>query len=838
MNHAEHSFTPVRRREDTVYSYTTHTSGSIPWTASRCNRLLRPIRSRIELLRKDAGGVVPVTTQFVKIGAKASRCELEHRCTKQGKDPNPPWLPCRKKGRQTYGGRCKLLNSSRSHPAKDDCPSAVVISAAVPGSICIPTPILSRVKSEGPCNTDRTFDTNEETENPEKTRRSQSKYTTRDSEAHHKLTEQLRQVRRDTKSSRFTLYDGVYNALEALLKATEATNLILPTKSSSARSLLSTCLRAVPRWIKKEEEWMKRNTEEQRAKSAIEIPDLSAQTYSDLESYGCAEVGWVHLRTVVRAHGVFCISDAIYSGLIDARLASAMVMLCIHIGSLEEAEELLTSLLQSSRYPEPKSVHSQFSHDPALLPLSTLLDFSKYTGRTGYLHRQLASLFNTRMLPVTWLATNQMSSVWTSVFRSLSVNVADAGASSFLTSVLPIFDGNHKSETQSAKYLLNVLHTTFESALTTVTAIALLRAAPAPGQLCTDPESPQHCDKVIQIIIAFIIEYGLFRTKLSNVFAGTMALSSLLCYSATQNTCANDFDFVDEIVGVIQTTSTTNDGENRLPMFLCSVTRCCGRGTFNCGFGYLKLIIQNIHDQSENSPIARRYSLRQLIIDTAYTFAQQLPALAHLEYAESLSRDELVPQPPLIPSNTSKREAGSFRWEEGISEWVTATPSMVQEKSIAVGVNSHDAKSQDDTPIKSTIKRRKLTGTSSRLEERAKTYRSSNPKHCLPNSISYALPKYKKDRHEALSTGRNIHAVRKTVDFDLSLELLSDSDDELSVVTFQSKNARQAFQELSYLHNCELHSRKRATASFALKRRSSSDQSTSLLTESDDELGF
>jgi hypothetical protein len=104
---------------------------------------------------------------------------------------------------------------------------------------------------------------------------------TDDAEAHCELAESLRDIRQKTTAARYTTYEGIYNGLEALLRAT--TPVKLETKRrKGARSLFSTSLRAVPRYIIQQEALLQAHMEETGSKSAIESRDISMEIYDEL----------------------------------------------------------------------------------------------------------------------------------------------------------------------------------------------------------------------------------------------------------------------------------------------------------------------------------------------------------------------------------------------------------------------------------------------------------------------------------------------------------------------------------------------------------------------------
>jgi hypothetical protein len=131
--------------------------------------------------------------------------------------------------------------------------------------------------------------------------------------------------------------------------------------------------------------------------------------------------------------------------------------------------------------------------------------------------------------------------------------------------------------------------------------------------------------------------------------------------------------------------------------FICLVARCCGRGVSSSGFEHLErlhLLIESSIFGTDGGSV-----LKGLIIDSAFAFAQQVPDRKHIDYAITMDKKlcarRLSSEDSLLAVSISHCEGGrtGFRWEEGIGEWVTATPAILNSrKTVAVMTDSdHDA---------------------------------------------------------------------------------------------------------------------------------------------------
>lgn len=423
-------FTPVRRREDTISTWRKSTDNGKAWTTARCNRLLRPLISRVSALGKLLPSENLTTEKHTSTQrTKPSNTQDEdfmrdeyNDNDKDNDDEDGEWAPVRKKLKRTYSAR--LGKGTRGRPPKaskeghNEGYSDIRhrMPFLVPGEISVPTPILNRTRGtaeqEVDLATSSSFDENVE---GKRHKRPKSRYLTKDGEAHFELSEILRRLRRKTDSSRYTLYEGIYNGLEALLKATMVDSEPAMQDRKGVRSLFNTCLRKVPAVVKDEEEMFALETGD---RSTMEARDISSEIYAELEALGHGDRGWKHLRTIVRAHGVQIVGDAITQGLVRPDFARALILLCVHTACLDEAEKLISCLLEVTTCPEPKSIHSRTCDESIMLPLLVLENFASYTGRRSFQTRQLTRIFIDERLPLSWLATKEFCRVWTHVIQS------------------------------------------------------------------------------------------------------------------------------------------------------------------------------------------------------------------------------------------------------------------------------------------------------------------------------------------------------------------------------------------------------------------------------------
>jgi hypothetical protein len=749
------AFVAAQRTQCTANSDRPHSYNSQSWTAGRCQRLLRPITSRVELLRKDpirytAAGIPDSTQTRTTLATTPNNVPTKN--SRECEEKDVYWPRGRKRARRTYSGRSKLQDVSRADEIRENLTALEEKNQGrkiklKPGEFLVPTPILKRSKSLA-VDSGRKLLVDLSLTAPQKTKmvkRPRPHYATKCGEAHFGLAETMRQINKTTNAARFKVYEGIYNSLEALLKATRLHDeqALLPACDTSTRqlytssliskilrprSLFSMCLRSVPNQIKEEERRVAIEAEEKGQKSAFDTRIISTEIYADLESLGTSEIGWQHLKTVVRVHGVQVISDAIGDGFLDANIASALVMLCVDTSFPDDAETLLTSLLKVFIYPDPKSPQSHFRDDPTFLPLLTLEKFTKYTERASYYHRQLTNLITSGSLSVTWLGTKHFASIWTSLFRSLSTDPFDRGATTFMTSVLPLLcraqslsfrKYEHLSSGQTS--MLSVLDTTLTSVLTTLLAMSML--------------SNSHRRNISHILKSTIIDCQLVSSELHGHGSALIAMASLLAGVEVDD----DASFVKQLVRFLARKPCqlwNSPGPNdRLLSFVCSVARCCGRGSSGDGFEYLKIILERLMAVASLENPEEACVLQQLVVDSAFVFAGRHPDLMHVQYAQHIVAhvQRFLIQPKASPSKCSASSKIGYRWEEGINEWVMATPAIRLRGGQELGISSADSDSDCETPTR-LVQKRHRPGNALHFRGRVRSNRHSRVSDLAPES--------------------------------------------------------------------------------------------------------
>ncbi|KAL8803529.1 MAG: hypothetical protein Q9182_003130 [Xanthomendoza sp. 2 TL-2023] len=696
------------------------------WTAARCQRLLRPLSSKIALLRKEkhhnANGkeIEQVhTLSFATASKHHDRSDdqgTRRRTTDAVKIADQDWVPNsrpRKKLKRTYSSRS--LTSQHTGPstqssehqghnqpsAEITIPDNFIQSNTQPGAeledvvssqsvnlgqrdhICGPK-VQSRRSSEHPQSL---------WPNPPR-----SNYNI-------KLPFQER------------LAEGIAKGLEALLKTTGQQK---ASREGGPRSLFATCLRKVPDFIAQEELCSKTEDPESDV-------DISFTIYSDLESLSTSEVsGWMPLRQIVRAHGVSMVGSAICEGLVDAKVARGIVATCCRVGAYDEAQQILQSLVQTL---ERSQKTSRIAFE--VVPIFQSLDeFVAATGRYGVRYRQLIWLLGSGRLPLEWIGRPDMIDTWNKVIQSITQHDDDAGPAAALLRLVTrmtygvcrpcpatLIQGirlrrqglaqeangyvvslgcetrwprglQHAAAIQGERdYYSEKVSTTISSLMTVLCAIGLLRSA---GE-ASNPKRSRLSDVTALQDIAMDAQQisELVSDRVLSIQRDRLMVPLLAAGLVQATLCRSREDFAATVPVLFERLSNLDSVESIMDessSFLCAVAECCARAMGEEVFDHTQKIVQHIRQIAESlKPLSGSHELCNRIgLATALEYAERTTYPKHLHWALEVEQaitgahlESARRTPGKTPLRGQTQTRNGYRWEAGICEWVARTPAIV-----------------------------------------------------------------------------------------------------------------------------------------------------------------
>ncbi|KAK8076580.1 hypothetical protein PG994_003852 [Apiospora phragmitis] len=630
-----------------------------PWTASRCHRLLRPLLSRLALLRKELTSLPEPAAVVANDLSTTTTTKEEGRRKSGGKRQSSDcqWMLPRKKMRHTYAQQQKSAERQNSGSGSGSCsetaqqPLSIKLRAArylqgadddvpAPGEAVAFTPLVRRARGQevpSPANVSQF----------RSSQGSKSLQTRRRKAGASKLEDRLAGLKSQVSASRYNDYESIFRSLEALLKGTAPEE---DKKTKGAPSLLDMCLKKMPWYIAGVQAWELDEAEQNGTKSAFNSTDTSLRLYNELETLGASQQGWSHLRTVARADGIAAVREAMLEGLLNDDFGMLAIDLCTEYEAVAEAEALIEVFVQR-QYPSPSGADAAFTDNDALRPLSFLWDFSIGYTRHSFLLRQYTMLLANGFLPVDWLVTGSFERVWGLAHRVLSREPAGSQQNIALIS-------------QNITY-------TFLGCLMEVEG---------------RKRRSSNMARDLLYLAAFLASSSSLRTE--RVHSRLVNAFELSLGASPPNGGKADVSTQDSVQHYSGMTS-----------LISKIAQICGRGSTEAPYQHLECLCRDL----------QLLGLEESMMDSitrvgALFLAQQTSNLRDLVYREPTNEGGHKHRQRAATTITDLLLG--YRWEETISEWVVVSPVATRKKQAQHRRSSRFQRSN------SIARKRESTGTS------------------------------------------------------------------------------------------------------------------------------
>ena len=735
------------RRRNWPPSEVPSSGAKAPWTSARCNRLLRPLSSKIAALRKASqiklgqdrttqetsccngpsatdisGGIARSHGGILLHPADATGNLSTYRSDEWASSPRP-----QKKVKRTYSSK------NRSGGIGDANQNGSQVETFLPPRVTeigLP-PEFALASSQ--------------------TNIIHSGSMKRNSQPLSKIERNaIPDLVRHTASVQSRLIEGVCKGLVALLQATSKSE---TSSSIGCCSLFSTCLRKIPSYIKEEEMLAKID-------DPANSDDIASAVYNDLEEFGSmAGAGWSPLKDVVRAHGIVMISEAIEEGALGLNDAWQLSSLCLTAAAFNEAQTILESTVKSQMAVAGHlSKRNGLSVYEAQMVSESIVKFALQTGRYGFLYRQTATMLESGVLPLDWISNQCMVSCWNGVIRSITQEDEHVRSATVLlqTSLsqwykractiplsevhdlrLRICKSSHRpglrpvasmraskatdtelnfSDIGKSKYdnADSGLCSTVSSILTVFSAISLLKNLDLSSNLddALGISSMTIHDLGVKVRQALeLVTYNADSRHASNLILERLRLSLMAAgmvrmthNGSIEQRCPSNFEHftsLAELPNSVQTFSSAGS-------FLCAVARCCATARSEDAFGFIQAMVDNftVFSKSGSSDKATRRLLGQIALAAAFEFAESTSQPSHLNWALkvelTVSGTVNAPSQPSFektPARGIKQSRNGYRWEEGICEWIAKTPALVVREPSRLESNSSQVDHAAETPV-------------------------------------------------------------------------------------------------------------------------------------------
>ncbi|KAH6875652.1 hypothetical protein BKA58DRAFT_380219 [Alternaria rosae] len=677
------------------------TDDTLPWTTSRCNRLLRPLSSKLAKLRKELERPRTVSAEsrnassaFAIKGSPQKTTNFTRPANKPRgfeKARDPDWRPGAKAGtgkKTTYGGRGRgrapALQRNGSGTGRD------VVSR--PGEIAF-TPLISRMGGQ----------LHSSPQIPISPLRKYSKIKG-------PLLAPIYPPAIHVPGEIRKLTQGLSEAFANILQSTTTGG---EARWKGTRSLMGACLRRLPAYIELEEHFAKLDKLEEDGEE--EGRDVANEIYEHLETQFEQEHGrgWRPFKSVVRAHATTLVCDAITDEVLGLDNVVLLVTHCLNSSAWDEAERLLLAyapLLESVSIP----INTRADlFDPQKSPyLYSVKSFVHHTGRYRLLYDLLEHMVAFEILPLEWLATDTMRPVWDRLVRTITVNDRRTLASAyrFFETVTLVSMGlpdarlledeitgpvSRRFVPSSREELRRALDTTFSSLLTVLCSIALVNSSRE------DPAGKEIVQRVTSVLDTVVIalsaredirdELKLLGPESDDVqLMAQRAIwiifaSYLVHLGGPENLGKTSLDPSTsiELVNWVVTQYSSNIVNlasifSTIPALISSTARGTGRIWKDDGFNQLQRLVTALTSSSGCRLPHKLWTLKRLALESARDFAHGTGDAEHMAYVRDIEKMMHTQGRLVIMHSPQKNESptvgGGFRWEEGIGEWVTCTP--------------------------------------------------------------------------------------------------------------------------------------------------------------------
>ncbi|TKA31069.1 hypothetical protein B0A50_02037 [Salinomyces thailandicus] len=602
----------------------------IPWTASRCTRLLRTITSRIAILQKLAANS---RLSREAAGNRKTRSEHDHErvkgpagalATPATPSKDPEWLPAvnQPPTTRTYGGRARAAKQpsrSMSRPKND--------------SLSMATPFVKRMLKPGsgtPISAEEGFQ-----DKDVKTKRRQ-------------------QLPIKPSSSAEEAYRSLEAALGSFLHATRP-----PVESAAAqprtgsRSLMSSCLRRVPEYVALEEACLEAN---EGSGSDDQEQDVSREIYEELERYGASESGgWHGLREVVRADGLHRIEAAIEAGSMSMDVVETLVKKCREANAVGESQRLLTASMRvGSRRVVAGTAES----------LDQLYSLGDSQSADAYVLRTLSTFLesNARVLD------NNVVRTWAFqiFFRAVLREGERAEAEFFLQTLLRV------ASTGSGEILEETLR-----------SVVVLLGAAVEGQRSEGGKMARRGNALVELLDRTVCHSLLSAGENEDLrsLRPFVLVSFITRLSSKPDQSLKTVAVQTEDLLALLDSTRNSDWTPSNESLVSGVALCIGRWDGQAADAFLVRTVDSLLQMATPSTcsVGTSSMLRALALSSVSAYAEQRQDKEILMYAEEVEdlvaegagrMQEVGVRTPV--ARKPKREM--FRWEEGLCEWIAKTP--------------------------------------------------------------------------------------------------------------------------------------------------------------------
>ncbi|KAB5570584.1 hypothetical protein GE09DRAFT_1283657 [Coniochaeta sp. 2T2.1] len=525
---------------------------------------------------------------------------------------------------------------------------------------------------------------------------------------------ELAALKKTTEPSMFALYESIYRALDALLRATSTSEV----QSAKPKSLLAMCLRKVPDYLAELEAWRLQELEGKGTASTFDESNTSFDIYSDLEWLGAGKNGWKHLATVVQSHGIRIVKDAISERLLSDGFTILLVDLTSELKPLNDRRQLLEAAATQQHQPplysndvyHPNAWANAWVKPSTVLQLLTLREDRELRDPSGHLvfkARLTTDLLAKQLIPQEWLLSKMFDSIWRWQIRFLTSRRAFYDSSPFFIASIQLYCNQIRGPgrkaitidtpaTSAQQSLINSLATLSTLVLLGQETLETLSDVPddvedailndthephRPKPLSWRDQTKQLCNRTEYILRASLAEATDSHGRPSRRCSTYVLL--LAVYFMAGESEFREKQMLSDVWAAIDlnTKHTIHQQYYEATMALMTwISRgCTRRNSAKQAHAYLVKLCDKLEAACPGVK-----ALSTIRVDAAFYLYDLTGDIWDLNFAERLAAT--AGQQSITSQQTPRKSCafGGFRWDEGISEWVTVTPEMQRKRPAAL----------------------------------------------------------------------------------------------------------------------------------------------------------
>lgn len=210
-------------------------------------------------------------------------------------------------------------------------------------------------------------------------------------------------------------------------------------KSRGARSLLSMAARRLPEFIEDEQ-----RIQDEQEDEEVDV-DMCNVYFTELEAhYAPSGCGWKPLREAVRAQGIHLVSEILQKDWVTRLVARRLLELCLAHGHTDAFESILSRYLWTIQtHDNPTVVDSSHDNPARLLRIYYLHSRS---GQRSFVFAELAKLLDRKAISPEWMVTTLWKRCVDGAIHSLSTEDDDfMAAKCFIEAVILAASGVYKA---------------------------------------------------------------------------------------------------------------------------------------------------------------------------------------------------------------------------------------------------------------------------------------------------------------------------------------------------------------------------------------------------------